>query len=352
MSKLFETLDLGDLQIPNRIVMAPMTRSRADDDGLVGPITATYYAQRAGAGLILSEGIFPTAMGKGYVRTPGLVTRAQTEAWRRVTDAVHEAGGRIFAQLMHTGRISDPSFLPGGALPVAPSAIAANGSTYTDAGLKPLPTPRALETGEIPAVIDAYRQATERAFEAGFDGVEFHAASGYLPEQFLSSETNRRTDRYGGSIENRLRFVREALEAIVSVRGGERVGIKIAPELGFNDVRDETPLETYGQLVESIAPLGLAYLHVAPGARAETWHELLRPRFGGAYLAGGGFDQAKAAALLAAGGADGIVFGNAFIANPDLPARFRLGAALAEADRSTFYSPGPSGYIDYPAVAA
>ncbi|UQA58437.1 alkene reductase [Polyangium aurulentum] len=352
MTHLLSPLTLGAIELPNRVIMAPMTRSRADDAGVIGEITATYYTQRAGAGLMISEGIFPSAMGKGYVRTPGLATDAQAAAWRRVTDAVHAQGGKIYAQIMHTGRISDPSFLPGSATPIAPSAVQPKGASYTDEGMKPFVTPRALETAEIPGIIDEYAQATERAFAAGFDGVELHAASGYLPEQFLSSGTNRRTDRYGGSIENRLRFTLEALGAMAAVRGPGRVGIKIAPEMGFNDITDESPVATYTELVRAISPMGLSYLHVAVMDPTKDYHERLRPLFAGPYLAGAGFSQESAEALLARGGADAVVFGSSFISNPDLPERFRRRAPLAAPDRATFYTPGPKGYIDYPALGA
>lgn len=347
---LFQPLRLGDLTLPSRIVMAPMTRSRADDEGVQPEIAATYYGQRAGAGLIISEGIYPSAMGKGYVRTPGIHTDAQVVAWSKVTKAVHDNGGRIFAQLMHTGRVAVPAFLPGGVLPVAPSAIRAEGQAYTDQGMAPMVTPRALETSEIAGVIAEYRDATRRALEAGFDGVELHAASGYLPEQFLSSKSNQRTDAYGGSIANRVRFVVEVLEAMAAVAGPGRVGIKISPEMNFNDVADDTPQETYRHLVEQIAPMNLAYLHVALFGTPTDYHGLLRPLFKGAYLAGGGFSGESAGATLVQGRADAIVFGAAFIANPDLPRRLAEGLPLAEPDKATFYAPGPKGYIDYPAA--
>ncbi len=347
---LFQPLRLGALTLPNRVVMAPMTRSRADDDGVQPDIAATYYGQRAGAGLIISEGIYPSAMGKGYVRTPGLHTDVQVAAWSKVTKAVHDNGGSIFAQIMHTGRVAVPDFLPGGELPVAPSAIRADGQAYTDHGMTSMVTPRALETAEITGVIAEYREATRRALEAGFDGVELHAASGYLPEQFLSSKSNQRTDAYGGSIANRVRFVVEVLAAMVSVAGSGRVGIKISPEMNFNDVSDDTPQETYAYLIEQIAPMNLAYLHVALFGTATDYHGLLRPLFKGAYLAGGGFTGETAGATLAQGRADAIVFGAAFIANPDLPRRLVEGLPLAEPDKATFYAPGPQGYIDYPAA--
>jgi len=352
VSRLFEPVRLGALSLPNRIVMAPMTRSRADDQGRVGALSATYYGQRAGAGLIVSEGVFPVWMGKGYIRTPGLVTEEHARGWRAVTDEVHGKGGLIVAQLMHAGRISDPLFLPGGAPPVAPSAVRAAGSAYTDQGLRPHPTPRALEVPEIREVLAGYARSARLALDAGFDAVELHAASGYLPEQFLTSGTNRRDDAYGGTPERRRRFVLEALEALIAAAGADRVGIKLAPELGFNDITDEAPRETYAGLVEAIAGHGLAYLHVAAPGAQRSYHALLRPLFRGPYMAGGGLDRESGADLLARGAADAISYGTPFIANPDLPVRFRRGAALATSDRGTWYTPGPRGYIDYPALAS
>ncbi|KDB50649.1 N-ethylmaleimide reductase NemA [Sphaerotilus natans subsp. natans DSM 6575] len=349
-SPLFTPATVGDLALRNRLVMAPMTRSRADDAGVPGELTALYYAQRASAGLIISEGVFPSAMGKGYVRTPGIETDAQVAGWKRVADAVHAQGGRIVMQLMHAGRISHPSLLPGGALPVAPSAIPPKGQTWTDQGLQDMVTPHALSTDEIAQVVAEYRAATRRALDAGFDGVELHAASGYLPEQFLSSGSNQRTDAYGGSVANRARFVLEVLAAMVAEAGAGRVGLKIAPEMGYNDIVDATPQDTYGHLVEQIAPLNLAYLHVALFGTAVDYHGLLRPRFKGAYLVGGGLDQARAEALLGSGQADAAVFGSAFLANPDLPERFRRGAPLNAPDKATFFAPGAQGYTDYPAL--
>jgi N-ethylmaleimide reductase len=330
--------------------MAPMTRSRADDAGVPTELVPTYYAQRASAGLIISEGIYPSPMGKGYVRTPGIHSDAQVAAWKKVTDAVHAKGGLIFAQIMHAGRISDPSFLPGGATPVAPSAVRPNGQSYTDDGLKPHVTPRALEIGEIAGVIAEYAQATRRALEAGFDGVELHAASGYLPMQFLSSGTNLRTDRYGGSAENRARFIVETLQAMTAVAGADRVGIKLSPEMAFNDVTDAGPPETYATLVAAIGDMGLAYLHVTPYGKDTDYHALLRPLFRGIYFAGAGLTRGTAEQLLRDGKADAAVFGTLFLANPDLPERFRRGAGLNAPDQSTFYLPGAKGYIDYPAL--
>ncbi len=351
MNSLFTPVAIGRTTLRNRLVMAPMTRSRADDAGVPSDLSATYYAQRAGAGLIITEGVFPTTMGKGYVRTPGIETDAQLAAWKRVTEAVHAEGGRIFMQLMHCGRISHPSMLPGGALPVAPSAIRPAGQAWTDSGPQDFVTPRALSVTEIADVVAGYGAATRRALEAGFDGVELHGATGYLPEQFLSSSTNRRDDRYGGSVANRARFALEVLEAMVTEAGGDRVGIKISPEMGFNDISDAAPQETYAYLVDQLRRLNLAYLHVGLFGTTTDYHGLLRPRFDGAYLIGGGLDQAAAAAALTKGGADAAVFGSAFLANPDLPERFQQGAPLNAPDKSTFYTPGARGYTDYPALS-
>lgn len=350
MNRLFSSVRIGSTEIRNRFVMAPMTRSRADDAGVPSDLVATYYAQRAGAGLIISEGVFPSAMGKGYVRTPGIETEAQVAAWKRVAEAVHARGGRIFMQIMHSGRISHPSLLPGDALPVAPSAIRPAGQTWTATGQQDFVTPRALSTAEVGEVVAEYRAATRRALAAGFDGVELHAASGYLPEQFLSSGSNKREDAYGGSVEGRIHFVLEALDAMVAEAGEGRVGIKISPEMNYNDIVDENPRETYTHLVDCLNGRGLAYLHVALFGAKEDWHAILRPRFHGAYLAGGGLTVASAEALLEAGGADAAVFGSSFLANPDLPERVRLGAALNTPDHTTFFTPGEKGYIDYPTL--
>jgi N-ethylmaleimide reductase len=352
VNDLFAPLNVGRYALANRIVMAPMTRSRADDAGVPGELVPVYYAQRASAGLIVTEGTFPSPMGKGYVRTPGIHSDAQVAAWKKVTEAVHGKGSRIFLQLMHAGRISDPSFLPGNATPVAPSAVQPKGASYTDQGMKPYVTPRALETTESPGVIEEYADATRRALEAGFDGVELHAASGYLPMQFLSSGSNLRTDRYGGSAEKRARFSVEALQAMAAVAGADRVGIKLSPEMAFNDITDADPVETYTTLVQAIGNMGLAYLHVALFGAPTDYHSLLRPLFRGAYLAGGGLTRESAEALLHAGTADAVVFGSLFVANPDLPLRFRLKAPLNQPDSTTFYTPGAKGYIDYPMLEA
>lgn len=348
MTTLFTPARIGRHTLSNRLVMAPMTRSRADDEGVPSDLVATYYGQRSSAGLIISEGVFPSAMGKGYVRTPGIESDAQVAAWKKITDTVHANGGRIFMQVMHCGRISHPSLLPNDAQPVAPSAIKPAGQTWTDSGLQDFVTPRELSQSEIAGVIDDYRMATRRALEAGFDGVELHTASGYLPEQFLSSGSNQRQDQYGGSVENRARFVLDVLAAMVAEAGGDRVGIKISPEMNFNDIVDANPQETYTYLVEQLRRFNLAYLHVALFGAKVDYHALLRPRFNGAYLMGGGLDQSRAETVLADNQADAAVFGGAFLANPDLPERFRQGAPLNTPDKNTFYAPGAQGYIDYP----
>lgn len=350
MEKIFTPVKVGRYTLPNRLVMAPMTRSRSDDAGVPSELVSTYYAQRAGAGLIITEGVFPSLMGKGYVRTPGIATDEQVAAWKKVTDAVHANGGRIFMQVMHCGRISHPSMLPNGAQPVAPSAIKAAGQTWTDTGLQDFVTPRELTTDEVAGVVNEYRLAARRAIEAGFDGVELHTASGYLPEQFLSSGSNERTDKYGGSIANRSRFVLEALKAMADEIDSDRVGIKISPEMNFNDITDANPQETYSYLVKELNSLNPAYLHVALFGAKVDYHALLRPLFNGTYLMGSGLDKAKAEAALEANQADATVFGGAFLANPDLVARFRKGAALNAPDKNTFYTPGAEGYTDYPVM--
>lgn len=354
-SNLFQPVTAGALQLKNRLVMAPMTRSRADDAGNVGELTATYYAQRAGAGLIVTEGIYPEFAGKGYVRTPGLVNRQHVAGWKRVTDAVHAKGGKIVAQIMHAGRISHPDLQPDNALPVAPSAVKPNGATYTDSGMKPHETPRELTTAEIRAIIRGHADAAERAIEAGFDGVQLHAGNGYLGMQFLTPNTNLRSDEYGGSAENRTRFVVETLEAMGARIGFDRVSLKVTPGTNFNDVHDPDPVDTFSTLLKKIAHLPLAFIDVSPAdakRSAAGYHAILRPLWQGAYFSGGGLTKDSAQALLADGHADAAIFGSAFIANPDLPERFRRGAALATPDQATFYTPGAQGYTDYPALKA
>ncbi len=350
MSKLFTPIQVGRYTLPNRLVMAPMTRSRSDEAGVPSDLVATYYEQRADAGLIIAEGTFPSAMGKGYVRTPGIYSDEQVAAWKKVTSAVHAKGGKIFLQIMNCGRISHPSMLPNNAQPIAPSAIKAAGQSWTGAGMEDFVTPRELTTDEVAGVIAEYRLATRRAIEAGFDGVELHTASGYLPEQFLSSGTNQRKDKYGGSVEIRARFVLDTLKEMIAEAGADRVGIKISPEMNFNDISDANPQETYTYLVEQLAPLNLAYLHVALFGAKTDYHALLRPLFKGAYLMGSGLDKAKAEQVLESNQADATVFGGAFLANPDLVERFKQNAPLNTPNKDTFYSPGAEGYTDYPTL--
>ena len=338
------------LETKNRMIMAPMTRSRALPNGVPSDFASEYYSQRASAGLIITEGIAPSAVGLGYARTPAIENADQIAAWKKITGAVHENGGRIFAQFMHVGRIAHPANRYTDAEPVSPSAVKAAGQMWTDAlGMQDLPTPRALELREIPGVIGEYSRATKNALAAGFDGVELHSASGYLPMQFLSSNTNQRTDAYGGPVNNRIRFVVEVLEAMCEAAGSaSKVGIKISPAMPFNDIHDANPVETYTTLVKSIGSLGLAYLHVLQSAPEPNYFKMLRPLFDGPFAAGGGFTKDSGDAMLASGGADFIVYGKLFLANPDLVLRFAEGLPLNEWDSTTFYAGGPKGYIDYP----
>lgn len=350
MNSLFSTVKIGPYNLKNRFVMAPMTRSRADDNGVPTDLVTTYYAQRASAGLIISECVYPSAMGKGYIRSPGICNEEQVAAWKKVVDAVHAKGGLIFMQINHCGRISHPSLLPNNATPVAPSAIKPAGQSWTDTGLQDFVTPHELTESEVKQVINEYRQATKLALQAGFDGVELHAASGYLAEQFLSSGSNKRQDNYGGSVENRCRFVVETLQAMLAEAGSNRVGIKISPEMNFNDIHDDNPQETYSYLVKQINSLNLAYLHVALFGTSVDYHGLLHPLFDNTYLIGSGLTKETAENYIVSNKADAVVFGSAFLANPDLPERFKQGAALNTPDRDTFYSPGAEGYTDYPTL--
>ncbi len=347
MDRLFSSLCVGALELPSRVIMAPMTRSRADNDGVPLDYVADFYVQRATAGLMLTEAIYVAPMAKGYVRTPGLTNDAQQAAWGRIVKAVHTAGGRIFAQLFHTGRVALPDFLPGGAQPVAPSAIAIKGQNKTDDGKKDFVVPRALETEEIPGVAAEFASAAKRAMAAGFDGVEIHAASGYLIHQFLDSTINLRDDRYGGTVENRCRFLLEVTAGVTKAVGAARTGLKVSPRIKFNDVVEPDAGEVYPYLARALSGLGLAYLHAAKQGDYDV-HVEMRQHYKGLYLAGGGFNSESAEAILASGGADAVVFGKPFIANPDLPRRMRNGLPLAEPDFGTVYSGGERGYIDYP----
>lgn len=351
---LFDPIDMGSMTLSNRIAMAPMTRSRADSMGRMPSYSSVYYGQRATSGLIITEGIQPSFEGQGYARTPGLHTDEHVAAWKGVTDAVHEAGGRIFAQIMHVGRVAHPLNRQTDAPPIAPSAIAPTSTKmWTDQdGMQPIPTPRALATDEIPGIVEEYVHASRRAIEAGFDGVELHAASGYLPNQFLTSSTNHRTDRYGGSVENRIRFVLELLDAMGGAIGGDRVGMKISPGMGFNECKDDDPVGLFTTLVQALSGIPMAYLHVGKFTNDFDLFPTLRPLFDGTFLAGGGLrDSAAAQALLDDGLADVTVWGSLFVSNPDLVGRLESGAELSPPDSSTFYTPGEAGYTDYPSLA-
>jgi N-ethylmaleimide reductase len=349
---IFSGVKLGELALANRIVMAPMTRSRSAADAVPTAMMVDYYSQRASAGLIVSEGIAPSADGLGYCRTPGLYNDAQVAAWSRVTAGVHAAGGRIVAQLMHVGRVASHFNKPAGSQTIAPSAIRARGEIYTDqAGMAPFDVPRALATDEIAGVVEDYRLATANAIAAGFDGVELHCTSGYLPAQFLSTGSNRRDDRYGGSVANRCRFALEVLAAMASVVGPGRVGMRICPDNSFNDLSDDNPQETFEHLLGVAAALELAYLHVIrmPAGRVDNI-ALGQRYFGDRLIVNESYGFEEASRVVASGAAAAVSFGRLFIANPDLVARFRAGAPLAKFDPRTLYAGGESGYSDYPAL--
>ncbi|PAP78263.1 alkene reductase [Rubrivirga marina] len=359
-SPLLTPFDLGPLALPNRVVLAPLTRSRHERQ-IPTPLAPTYYAQRASAGLLIAEATQVTPRGQGYPDTPGIYTDEQAEAWQAVTDLVHAVGGRIVLQLWHVGRVSHSAY-HGGRLPVAPSAIAAPGKAMTpDFEMMPFETPHALSTEEVAETVRQYAHGARLARQAGFDGVEIHAANGYLIEQFLSSGTNERTDAYGGSLENRLRFLREVTEAVLGEWPGERVGTRFSFGLGTSGVRDARPEETFAAAAELLSEAGLVYLHgVRPNARSGTDGTggfdaigLLRDHFDGAVIASAEFDREEGEAIVEAGTADLVAYGRPFLANPDLPIRFAaqaagLDAPLNEPDRGTFYGGGTEGYTDYP----
>jgi len=354
---LLSRYGLGELALKNRMVMSPMTRSRALDGNVPNPLAATYYAQRAGAGLIVTEATQVSPQGVGYIRTPGIHSAAQVAGWRAVTDAVHRAGGKIFAQLWHVGRISHPEF-HGGALPVAPSAIAADGTVFTSQGPAKMVAPRALETHEIPGLVAQFRAGAENAKAAGFDGVELHGANGYLLDQFTRDGTNQRTDAYGGSIANRVRFPLEVTQAVIDVWGRERVGYKISPNGGFNSMSDSDPIATFSYLTEQLNRLGILYLHATEGiagpmalpAGVVPAAPVLRRLFKGTLILNGGYDAQSANAAIARGEADLIAFGVPFLANPDLPIRYERQAPLNAPDQATFYAGEQKGFTDYPAL--
>jgi N-ethylmaleimide reductase len=354
---LLSPYPLGPLRLPNRVVMAPMTRNRAGPGNAPGPLNATYYAQRAGAGLIVSEATQVSPQGLGYPGTPGIHSPEQIEGWMRVTDAVHAAGGRIFLQLWHVGRISHPSLQPGGGLPVAPSAIAPKGHAWTLDGMKPYVTPHALDTDEIAGVVEDFRRGARNARRAGFDGVELHGANGYLIDQFLRDGSNRRSDAYGGSAENRVRFLAEVTEAIVGEWDAARVGVRLSPTNPYNDIADSTPAATFAVAVAALARFGLGYLHIVePGAgdpvAAGEMPDLkfFRRHWRGVLIGNKGYDLDRANAAIAHGAADLVSFAALYLANPDLPERFRRGGPFNPPDRKTFYGGGAGGYTDYPAL--
>jgi N-ethylmaleimide reductase len=355
-SVLFSPARLGAVEIPNRVLMAPMTRSRAGRDGVPGPLAALYYAQRAGAGLIVTEATQVAPEGQGYIQTPGIHDQAQVRGWRKVTDAVHAAGGRIFLQLWHVGRVSHRSFQPGSTAPVSASAISLEGDAWTYDGMQPYSAPRALETEEVPGIVAQFRHGAALAKEAGFDGVEVHGANGYLIDQFLRDGTNRRTDRYGGRAANRARFLLEVTEAAVAVWGADRVGVRLSPLGTFNGMADSDPAATFGTAVDALSGFGLAYLHLveqfgAPLSEAEHGIiKAIRGHWHGPYIANGAYDGARGAQAVASGWATAVAYGVPFIANPDLPLRLLTGAGLAPSDQATYYGGDAKGYVDYPAV--
>lgn len=353
MTTPFDALDLAGTRLANRIVMSPMTRSRAYDT-VPTPAMAEYYAQRASAGLIITEGIQPSAVGQGYVHTPGLHTPEQVEGWRKVTDAVHGAGGVVFAQLMHTGRIGHPDLLPGDLHPVAPSPVRAAGSTFTGTALLDNVTPVELTPEGIEATVADFAQAASNAVAAGFDGVELHGANGYLIHQFLSPNSNQRTDEWGGSVENRLRFPVAVVRAVAEAIGAARLGLRVSPGNRYNDIQETDHHDVYPALVDAIDPLGLAYLHVAEWDRELTL--ALRKRFSSTLILNPrnheGVTEPSDLDLIADGTADAIAFGALFLANPDLPARIAANGPFNTPDPSTFFGGDERGYTDYPALAA
>lgn len=358
-TKLFETYKLGPITLANRFVMAPLTRNRAAPGTFVpSPLAADYYGQRASAGLLITEASQVSQQGQGYQDTPGIYSKDQVAGWRKVTDKVHERGGKIFIQLWHVGRISHVDLQANGAAPVGPSAIRAKGKTFVNGTFADVSEPRALELSEIPGIIDDFKRATRNALEAGFDGVEIHGANGYLLEQFAKDGTNKRTDAYGGSIENRAKLMLEISKAVVTEAGADRTGIRISPVTPANDISDSNPQALYDHIVDGLSALKLVYLHVVEGATggprdiAPFDYASLRKRFSGAYVANNGYDFDLATKVLDANAADLIAFGKPFISNPDLVERLKTGATLNDWDKTTFYGGGAKGYTDYPALAA
>lgn len=350
MATLFDPLRLGDLSLPNRIVMAPLTRSRAGALRVPNALMAEYYAQRAGAGLIITEATSVTPQGVGYADTPGIWSAEQAAGWKLITEAVHHKGGRIFLQLWHVGRISHPLFL-NGELPVAPSAIAPAGHVSLVRPETPYVTPRALERDEIPGIIEAYRQGAANAKAAGFDGVEIHGANGYLLDQFLQDSTNRRTDDYGGCIENRARLMLEITDAVISVWGSHRVGMHLAPRGDVHSMGDSDPLATFGYVATELGRRRIAFICAREYAAPDRIGPKIKADFGGVFIANEKFTRESAEQMIAHGDADAVAFGQAFIANPDLVERFRQNTPLNPPDMTTFYQGGSHGYIDYPVLS-
>jgi N-ethylmaleimide reductase len=353
---LFKPAAMGELTLANRMIMAPMTRGRAGEQRTATALMADYYAQRAGAGLIVTEGTAISEQGYGWIGSPGIYTQAHALGWKKVTDAVHQRGGRIFLQLWHTGRVSHPDFL-GEKLPIGPSAVMAYGNVHTPLGKKPYVIPRQMTQQEISGTVRDYVRATQLAREAGFDGVEIHAAYGYLIDQFIRDGSNLRTDKYGGSVPNRLRFLLEVTEAVARAWSAGRVGVRLSPTSDINSMSDGDPARTFVEATKELSRFGLAYLHVVESVR----HDQSRPAtmriapqmraiFKGSFILNGSYDAATGAAALDAGESDLIAFGRPFLANPDLVERFHQGAPLNSPDPATFYTAGSAGYTDYPAL--
>lgn len=349
MNSLFNPLTIGALELPNRIIMSPLTRSRAGSERIPNDLMAEYYTQRSSAGLIISEATSVTPMGVGYADTPGIWSEKQVEGWKKITNAVHQAKGRIFLQLWHVGRISDPMFLDG-EMPVAPSAVRPQGHVSLVRPQKPYVTPRALQTEEIGGIVDAFRTGAENAKKAGFDGVEIHGANGYLLDQFLQDSTNKRTDEYGGSLENRARLMLEVTDAVVSVWGADRVGMHLAPRGDAHDMGDSDLLATFTYVAEQLKKRNIAFICAREAMRDDWFAPILKKSFGGVYIANEGFTKETAEDVVAKGNADAVAFGQLFIANPDLPYRFKTGEPLNVPDTSTFYAGADKGYTDYPFV--
>jgi N-ethylmaleimide reductase len=356
MTSLYDPITLGNLQLKNRVFMAPLTRNRAEPDGVPGTLASTYYSQRASAGLIVSEATQISPMGKGYINTPGIHSREQIAGWNNVVQAVHKADGRIFLQLWHVGRISHSSLLPGNTSPLAPSPITAKSQTVVATGFVDVSEPRAMTLADIRQTVEDYRMAAANAKAAGFDGVEIHAANGYLIDQFIQTKSNIRTDDYGGAVTNRVRFLREVVEAVLSIWESTRVGVRISPFGTFNDMGDENPEETFSHVVDVLNDFRLGYLHVVEASPGETsagerltgLFKHLRAKWNGIYIVNGGYDAARGELAVSDYRADAVAYGRLFLANPDLPKRLRYAGPLNAPDLTSFYGGTEHGYIDYP----